>query len=181
MSSPSHPRTLLKSLPMTTKNDHSPLLTWRLSTLRPPRFSLISKRKPAREGRLLILSLECACLGKSAPHSFALSKRTRNNQNFTYMENFQLLICLSEDILVLFSNDDNYMRNLDDVWEAIQKQDPDHFRDVQLRILISHLAAIHTAFLNTFGGHSVHEVDAAISAAWQYAEEHMSPQYRQGL
>ncbi len=97
------------------------------------------------------------------------------------MENFQLLICLSEDILVLFSNDDNYMRNLDDVWEAIQKQDPDHFRDVQLRILISHLAAIHTAFLNTFGGHSVHEVDAAISAAWHYAEEHMSPQYRQGL
>ena len=166
---------------MTTKNNHSPLLTWRLSTLRPPRFSLISKRKPAREGRLLILSLECACLGKSAPHSFALSKRTRNNQNFTYMENFQLLICLSEDILVLFMDDDNYMRNWDDVWEAIQKQDPDHFRDVQLRILISHLAAIHTAFLNTFGGHSVHEVDAAISAAWHYAEEHMSPQYRQGL
>ena len=31
------------------------------------------------------------------------------------MENFQLLISLSEDILVLFSNDDNYMRNLDDV------------------------------------------------------------------
>lgn len=97
------------------------------------------------------------------------------------MENFQLLICLSEDILVLFSNDDNYMRNLDDVWETIQKQDPDHFRDVQLRILISHLAAIKVAFLNTFGGHSVHEVDAAISAAWHYAEEHMSPQYRQGL
>lgn len=138
---------------------------------------------------------EEACSGGSAPHSlvrvrllgkvgasfFALSKRTRNNQNFTYMENFQLLICLSEDILVLFMDDDNYMRNWDDVWEAIQKQDPDHFRDVQLRILISHLAAIHTAFLNTFGGHSVHEVDAAISAAWQYAEEHMSPQYRQGL
>ena len=97
------------------------------------------------------------------------------------MENFQLLICLSEDILVLFMDDDNYMRNWDDVWEAIQKQDPDHFRDVQLRILISHLAAIHTAFLNTFGGHSVHEVDAAISAAWHYAKEHMSPQYRQGL
>ena len=138
---------------------------------------------------------EEACSGGSAPHSlvrvrllgkvgasfFALSKRTRNNQNFTYMENFQLLICLSEDILVLFMDDDNYMRNWDDVWEAIQKQDPDHFRDVQLRILISHLAAIHTAFLNTFGGHSVHEVDAAISAAWHYAEEHMSPQYRQGL
>ena len=138
---------------------------------------------------------EDACSGGSAPHSlvrvrllgkvgasfFALSNRTRNNQNFTYMENFQLLICLSEDILVLFMDDDNYMRNWDDVWEAIQKQDPDHFRDVQLRILISHLAAIHTAFLNTFGGHSVHEVDAAISAAWHYAEEHMSPQYRQGL
>ena len=138
---------------------------------------------------------EEACSGGSAPQSlvrvrllgkvgasfFALSKRTRNNQNFTYMENFQLLICLSEDILVLFMDDDNYMRNWDDVWEAIQKQDPDHFRDVQLRILISHLAAIHTAFLNTFGGHSVHEVDAAISAAWHYAEEHMSPQYRQGL
>ena len=138
---------------------------------------------------------EEACSGGSAPQSlvrvrllgkvgasfFALSKRTRNNQNFTYMENFQLLICLSEDILVLFMDDDNYMRNLDDVWETLQKQDPDHFRDVQLRILISHLAAIHTAFLNTFGGHSVHEVDAAISAAWHYAEEHMSPQYRQGL
>ena len=139
---------------------------------------------------------EEACSGGSAPHSlvrvrllgkvgasfFALNKRTHNNQNFyAYMENFQLLISLSEDILVLFSNDDNYMRNLDDVWETLQKQDPDHFRDVQLRILISHLAAIHTAFLNTFGGHSVHEVDAAISAAWQYAEEHMSPQYRQGL
>ena len=138
---------------------------------------------------------EEACSGGSAPHSlgrvrllgkvgasfFALSIRTRNNQNFTYMENFQLLISLSEDILVLFSNDDNYMRNLDDVWETLQKQDPDKFRDVQLRILISHLAAIHTAFLNTFGGHSVHEVDAAISAAWHYAEEHMSPQYRQGL
>ncbi len=138
---------------------------------------------------------EEACSGGSAPHSlvrvrllgkvgasfFALSNRTRNNQNFTYMENFQLLICLSEDILVLFMDDDNYMRNWDDVWEAIQKQDPDHFRDVQLRILISHLAAIHTAFLNTFGGNSVHEVDAAISAAWHYAEEHMSPQYRQGL
>ena len=138
---------------------------------------------------------EEACSGGSAPHSlgrvrllgkvgasfFALSKRTRNNQNFTYMENFQLLICLSEDILVLFMDDDNYMRNLDDVWETLQKQDPDHFRDVQLRILISHLAAIQVAFLNTFGGHSVHEVDAAISAAWHYAEEHMSPQYRQGL
>ena len=138
---------------------------------------------------------EEACSGGSAPHSlvrvrllgkvgasfFALSKRTRNNQNFTYMENFQLLICLSEDILVLFMDDDNYMRNLDDVWEALQKQDPDHFRDVQLRILISHLAAIKVAFLNTFGGHMVPEADVAISQAWHYAEEHMSPQYRQGL
>ena len=53
------------------------------------------------------------------------------------MENFQLLISLSEDILVLFMDDDNYMRNLDDVWETLQKQDPVHFRDVQLRILIS--------------------------------------------
>ena len=97
------------------------------------------------------------------------------------MENFQLLISLSEDILVLFSNDDNYTRNLDDVWETLQKQDPDHFRDVQLRILISHLAAIKVAFLNTFGGHMVPETDVAISQAWQYAEEHMSPQYRQGL
>ena len=138
---------------------------------------------------------EEACSGGSAPHSlvrvrllgkvgaslFALNKRTRNNQNFAYMENFQLLICLSEDILVLFMDDDNYMRNWDDVWEAIQKQDPDHFRDVQLRILISHLAAIKVAFLNTFGGHMVPEADVAISEAWQYAEEHMSPQYRQGL
>ena len=97
------------------------------------------------------------------------------------MENFQLLICLSEDILVLFSNDDNYMRNWDDVWETLQKQDPDHFRDVQLRILISHLAAIKVAFLNTFGGHMVSEADVAISEARRYAEEHMSPQYRQGL
>ena len=138
---------------------------------------------------------EEACSGGSAPHSlvrvrllgkvgaslFALNKRTRNNQNFTYMENFQLLISLSEDILVLFSNDDNYMRNLDDVWETLQKQDPDHFRDVQLRILISHLAAIQVAFLNTFGGHMVPEADVAISQAWHYAEEHMSPQYKQGL
>ena len=97
------------------------------------------------------------------------------------MENFQLLISLSEDILVLFSNDDNYMRNLDDVWETLQKQDPDNFRDVQLRILISHLAAIQVAFLNTFGGHMVPEADVAISEAWHYAEEHMSPQYRQSL
>ncbi len=80
------------------------------------------------------------------------------------MENFQLLISLSEDILVLFMDDDNYM-----------------FRDVQLRILISHLAAIQVAFLNTFGGHMVPEADVAISQAWHYAEEHMSPQYRQGL
>ena len=138
---------------------------------------------------------EEACSGGSAPHSlvrvrllgkvgaslFALNKRTRNNQNFTYMENFQLLICLSEDILVLFMDDDNYMRNWDDVWETLQKQDPDHFRDVQLRILISHLAAIQVAFLNTFGGHMVPEADVAISQAWHYAEEHMSPQYKQGL
>ena len=79
------------------------------------------------------------------------------------MENFQLLISLSEDILVLFMDDDNYMRNLDDVWET------------------SHLAAIQVAFLNTFGGHMVPEADVAISQAWHYAEEHMSPQYRQGL
>ena len=64
---------------------------------------------------------EEACSGGSAPHSFALNIRTRNNQNFTYMENFQLLISLSEDILVLFSNDDNYMRNLDDVWETLSR------------------------------------------------------------
>lgn len=119
---------------------------------------------------------EEACSWESAPPLSA------NNQNFyAYMENFQLLISLSEDILVLFSNDDNYMRNLDDVWETLQKQDPDHFRDVQLRILISHLAAIQVAFLNTFGGHMVPEADVAISQAWHYAEEHMSPQYRQGL
>ena len=97
------------------------------------------------------------------------------------MENFQLLISLSEDSLVLFSNDDHDMRNVDDVWETLQKQDPDHFRDVQLRILISHLAAIQVAFLNTFGGHVVPEVDVAITQAMTYAEEHMSPQYRQGL
>lgn len=97
------------------------------------------------------------------------------------MQNFQLLICLSEDILILFMNDDNYMRDLEEVMELLQKQDPDHFRDVQLRILISHLAAIKVAFLNTFGGHMVPEADVAISQAWQYAEEHMSPQYRQGL
>ena len=119
---------------------------------------------------------EEACSGESAPPLSA------NNQNFyAYMENFQLLISLSEDILVLFMDDDNYMRNLDDVWETLQKQDPDHFRDVQLRILISHLAAIQVAFLNTFGGHMVPEADVAISQAWHYAEEHMSPQYRQGL
>ena len=139
---------------MTMENKYSPLPTWRLLTLLPPRISLISKRNPPLSA---------------------------NNQNFTYMENFQLLISLSEDILVLFSNDDNYMRNLDDVWETLQKQDPDHFRDVQLRILISHLAAIQVAFLNTFGGHMVPEADVAISQAWHYAEEHMSPQYRQGL
>lgn len=97
------------------------------------------------------------------------------------MENFQLLICLSEDILVLFMDDDNYYRDLEEIMELLQKQDPTHFRDVQLRILISLLASIKVAFLNTFGGHMVHEVDAAIAEAMQYAEEHMSPQYRKGL
>ena len=97
------------------------------------------------------------------------------------MQNFQLLICLSEDILILFMNDDNYMRDLEEVMGLIQKQDPTHFRDVQLRILLSLQAAIKMAFLNTFGGHVVPEVDVAITQAMTYAEEHMSPQYRQGL
>ena len=98
------------------------------------------------------------------------------------MENFQLLICLSEDIMVLFMDDDNYHRELADVLEHIQRTNPDHLRDIQLRILISLLASIHVAFLNTFvGGHVCHEVDAALSAAEDYAMEHMSPEYRQGL
>ena len=97
------------------------------------------------------------------------------------MQNFQLLICLSEDILILFMNDDNYMRDLEEVMELLQKQDPTHFRDVQLRILLSLQAAIKVAFLNTFGGHVVPEVDVAITQTMTYAEEHMSPQYRQGL
>lgn len=42
---------------MTMENKYSPLPTWRLLTLLPPRISLISKRKPAREGRLLSLYL----------------------------------------------------------------------------------------------------------------------------
>ena len=46
---------------MTMENKYSPLPTWRLLTLLPPRISLISKRKPAREGRLLAL----ICLGGS--------------------------------------------------------------------------------------------------------------------
>ena len=61
------------------------------------------------------------------------------------MENFQLLICLSEDILVLFMDDDNYHRDLEEIMELLQKQDPTHFRDVQLRILISLLASIKVA------------------------------------
>ena len=98
------------------------------------------------------------------------------------MENFQFLICLSEDIMVLFMDDDNYHRELADVLEHIQRTNPDHLRDIQLRILISLLASIHVAFLNTFvGGHVCHEVDAALSAAENYAMEHMSPEYRQGL
>ena len=36
---------------MTMENKYSPLPTWRLLTLLPPRISLISKRKPAREGK----------------------------------------------------------------------------------------------------------------------------------
>ena len=46
---------------MAMENKYSPLPTWRLLTLLPPRIGLISKRKPAREGRLLAL----ICLGGS--------------------------------------------------------------------------------------------------------------------
>ena len=84
--------------------------------------------------------------------------------------------------MVLFMDDDNYHRELSDVLEQIQKSNPEHLRDVQLRILISLLASIRVAFLNTFvGGHMCHEVDAALCEAEDNARQHMSPQYRQGL
>ena len=97
------------------------------------------------------------------------------------MENFQLLVCLSEDITILFMNDDNYHYDLDQIMDIIQKQDPTHFRDVQLRILYALLGSIHVAFLNTFGGHTCSEVGTAIAEAMTYIEQHMSPQYMQGL
>ena len=98
------------------------------------------------------------------------------------MENFILLVNLSEDILVLFIDDDNYHKEMAEIMEQLQRKDPEHFRDVQLRILISLLASVRVAFLNTFvGGHMCHEVDAALCAAEDFARQHMSPQYRQGL
>ena len=63
------------------------------------------------------------------------------------MQNFQLLICLSEDILILFMNDDNYMRDLEEVMELLQKQDPTHFRDVQLRIFSLYKPQLRWRFL----------------------------------
>lgn len=68
------------------------------------------------------------------------------------MENFLLLVGLSEDILVLFMDDDNYHREVSELLEQMQRTNPEHLRDIQLRILISLLAALHVAFLNTFVG-----------------------------